>query len=56
MVWCYLKASWSDLSSDGHGAMFRSAHVDLVQLDHNLTDDVIARIAVEAQHHEVEGQ
>ena len=52
----YLKASGCDLSSDGHGAMLRSAHVDLLELHHHLADDVIAGVAIETQHHEVKGQ
>ncbi len=36
--------------------MVRSAEVELAQLHHDLADDVVARVAVEAQHDKVQGQ
>ena len=52
----YLETPRGDLSSDWHRAMLRSRHVDLLQLHHDLTDDVIPRVTVKAQHDKVKSQ
>ena len=52
-----LKAPRGDLPGDGDGAVVvRGAKVDVLQLDHDLADDVVARVPVKAQHDEVERQ
>ena len=51
----HLEASGSNFFDDGHGHVVAGAHVDLVHLHHDLTNDVIAGISVETQHHKVKG-
>ena len=51
-----LEAPGRDLPGDGDGLVVAGAQVDRLELDHDLADDVVPRVAVEAQDHEVKGQ
>ena len=55
----HLEAARHDFFGDGNGGarvFRRGAEIDVVQLHHHLADDVVTRVAVEAQHDEVECQ
>ena len=54
-----LEAARHDFLGDwnrGAGVVRRTTEIDVVQLHHDLTDDVVARVAVEAQHDKVQSQ
>ncbi len=52
----HLEAPGHDVPVDGDGRVVGRTEVDLVQLHHDLADDHVARVAVEAQDHKVQSQ